>query len=87
MLYGCYHLSIRVVIFMGDGHKGGLTPHGCEMRGGANKALVLTAPALRSFGIIARHNRFGGGFGVVLPHTARARLHNAGVSIPSCNQS
>lgn len=43
----------------------------------ANKALVLTAPALCNFGIIARHKRFGGGVGAFLPH--RARRHNAGV--------
>ena len=50
----------------------------------ANKALVQTAPALCSFGILARHNRFGGGFGAFLPHRARERLHNAGVSaLPS----
>ena len=42
--------------------------------------MVLTAPALRNFGIRTRHNRFGGGFGFILPHTARERRHNAGVS-------
>jgi hypothetical protein len=46
----------------------------------ANKALVQTAPALSNFGIIARHNRFGGGIGAFLPHRARKRRHNAGVS-------
>jgi hypothetical protein len=44
-----------------------------------NKALVLTAPALSNFGIIARPTRFGSGIGVFLPHTARKRRHNAGV--------
>jgi hypothetical protein len=44
------------------------------------KALVLTAPALSNLGIIARHHRFGGGVGAFLPHMARARRHNAGVS-------
>ena len=38
----------------------------------ANKALVLTLPARRSFGIIARHKGLGGGFGFVLPVKARA---------------
>ena len=46
----------------------------------ANKALVQTAPALCNFGIIARHNHFGGGVGAFLPHRALVRLHNAGVS-------
>jgi hypothetical protein len=45
----------------------------------ANKALVLTAPALTNFGIIARPNRLGGSLGFILPHTARERRHNAGV--------
>ncbi len=48
--------------------------------GAANKALVLTAPALGSFGIIARHHQFGGGVGAFLPHTARVQRHNASVS-------
>jgi ornithine carbamoyltransferase len=38
--------------------------------------LVQTAPALCTFGILARHNRFGGGVGAFLPHTARERRHN-----------
>ncbi len=46
----------------------------------ANKALVQTAPARGSFGIRARHKRFGGCVGAFLPHRARVRLHNAGVS-------
>lgn len=45
----------------------------------ANKALVLTMPARGNFSIRARHKRLGGGFGVVLPHTAPAWPHNAGV--------
>lgn len=45
----------------------------------ANKALVQTASALCNFYIIARHKCLGGGVSVVLPHTARERLHNAGV--------
>jgi hypothetical protein len=45
----------------------------------ANKALVLTMPARYSFGIRACHNGLGGGFSVVLPHTALAWPHNAGV--------
>jgi hypothetical protein len=44
-----------------------------------NKALVLIASALSTFGIRARHNRFGGCVGAFLPHTARERRHNAGV--------
>ena len=44
----------------------------------ANKALVLTVPALCNFGIIARYNCFGGG-GAFLPHRARGQRHNAGV--------
>jgi hypothetical protein len=51
----------------------------------ANKALVLTAPARSSFGIIARRKRFGGGFGCVLPVRARVRRHNAGVSVLASN--
>ncbi len=38
----------------------------------ANKVLVLTLPALRNFGIIARHKRLGAGFSFVLPVKARA---------------
>jgi hypothetical protein len=45
----------------------------------ANKALVLTAPALTNFSIRARHNGFGGGIGAFLPLRARKRRHNAGV--------
>jgi hypothetical protein len=41
---------------------------------------VLTAPALSNFGILARRKRFGGGVGAFLPHRARVRRHNAGVS-------
>jgi hypothetical protein len=52
-----------------------------------NKALVLTAPALSNFGIIARHNGFGGNVGVFLPHTARERRHNAGVRTCTYNES
>ncbi|MBN2266709.1 MAG: hypothetical protein JW725_00010 [Candidatus Babeliaceae bacterium] len=50
----------------------------------ANKALVLTAPALSNFGIIARSKRFGGNVGAFLPHWARERRHNAGVSNAPC---
>ena len=50
-----------------------------KYRAKANKALVLTAPALCNFGIIARPKHFGGGVGIFLPHTARERRHNAGV--------
>ncbi len=45
-----------------------------------NNALVLTAPARCNFGIIARPKRFGACIGAFLPHTARARRHNASVS-------
>jgi hypothetical protein len=38
----------------------------------ANKKMHVNLPALASFRIIARHNGLGGGFGLVLPHTARA---------------
>ena len=38
----------------------------------ANKRMVLTLPALRSFGIIARPKRLGAGIGFVLPVKARA---------------
>jgi hypothetical protein len=47
----------------------------------ANKALVLTMPARGSFGIRARHNGLGGGVGFILPHTALAWPHNAGVRL------
>jgi hypothetical protein len=46
--------------------------------GSCKSALVVTRwlpillPALRNFEIIARHKRFGGGFGCVLPFRARA---------------
>ncbi len=46
----------------------------------ANKALMLTMPALGNFCIMARHNGLGGGFGCVLPVRALAWPHNAGVS-------
>jgi len=39
--------------------------------GKPNKQMVLTLPALRSFGIIARHKGLGSGFGFVLPLRAR----------------
>ena len=55
------------------------------IRQSANKALVLTAPALCNFSIIARPNRFGGGVGAFLPHMARERRHNAGVSLKQRN--
>jgi len=55
--------------------------------GSANKALVLTMPARRSFGIIARHKGLGGGLGFVLPVRALAWPHNAGVSTLSCIKS
>jgi hypothetical protein len=42
--------------------------------------LVQTVTARFDFGIIARHKRFGGYVGAFLPHTARQRLYNAGVS-------
>ena len=50
-----------------------------------NKALVLTAPALCNFGIHARPQRFGGGVCAFLPHRARKRRHNAGVSDTSAS--
>ncbi len=53
----------------------------------ANKALVLTMPALGNFGIIARHKGLGGGFGCVLPVRALAWPHNAGVSNPIAKES
>ncbi len=45
----------------------------------ANKRLHMTATALRSFGIIARHKGFGGWAGCVLPVRARFRPVNRGV--------
>jgi hypothetical protein len=49
-----------------------------------NKELVGilpdTAPVRCNFSILARPNRFGGGVGAFLPHRARKRRHNAGVS-------
>lgn len=67
-----------------QGQAGGYRPKGdCRAAAYLNKALVLTAPALSNFGILARHNRFGGGVGVFLPHTARERRHNASVTRPS----
>ncbi len=45
----------------------------------SNNGLVQTAPALASFGIIARRTRLGGRLGCFLPHMARVRLHNPSV--------
>jgi hypothetical protein len=50
------------------------------------KALVQTVPALCNFHMIARRKGLGGGFGFILPHTARERLHNAGVSASTVRQ-
>jgi hypothetical protein len=48
----------------------------------ANNSLVMTAPARRSFNIIARHKGFVFFFGFVLPVKARVRPHKLGVSPP-----
>ncbi len=45
----------------------------------ANKRLVLTMPARRSFSIRARHKGLGGSVGFVLPVRALAWLHKRGV--------
>jgi hypothetical protein len=46
----------------------------------ANKHLVLTMPARRSFSIIARHNGLGVVFGFILPFRALAWPHKRSVS-------
>jgi len=48
------------------GENGGVVARAC-----ANKHMVLTLPALRSFRIRTRHTRLGGGVGFVLPLRAR----------------
>ena len=57
----------------------------CGGTGGAIRppTRLLTAPPRSHFGVIARHNRFGACVGAFLPHRARERRHNAGVSAPS----
>ncbi len=52
--------------------------------------MVLTLPALASFGIRARHNGLGGSFGVVLPVWAQAgrtceALAKPSISISCCS--
>jgi len=42
---------------------------------GANKQMVLTIPARRSFYIIARHKGLGSGVGFILPVRARVWPH------------
>ncbi len=46
----------------------------------ANKRLVQTPPAHCNFGILARHNRFGGGVGAFLPLRAREAQYKRSVS-------